>query len=414
MIFDKIQEKRATNINVNDWFDIYSANNGYEDGLTKAFEDSDYYKCINIISSAIGKVPLLVKQSTDKGEIIAKNHPLYYLLSKRPNPYMTAVDTFKCLEAIRQHNGESAAVITRDINGSPTGIYPVTIMEIIVDDVGLIKTSKTNPILVGYTCGKNGTGQEYWARYEDVLHFKGLSLDVITSMCVRKKLQNIFKISASGKGYQSQLFDNGLTSKAVVQLTSDIKDEKELKKMQDKFNRLYSANARILTMPAGFNVQPLNLNLTDAEFSILRKMSTTDIFTSFGVPLYLSGDLTSYNNNSMEMSTLSFYNDTLQILFTSAEQEANYKLLKQSDVAAGYYLEYDTTALYKLDPKTLSEILVSQVQNSILRPNEARRKLGYDDDEHGNELMLHSGMVPISSALNSNNKPTPKGGDLNE
>ena len=40
----------------------------------------------------------------------------------------------------------------------------------------------------------------------------------------------------------------------MVQLTSDIKEEKELKKVQNKFNKIFSNNGRVFTVPAGYNV----------------------------------------------------------------------------------------------------------------------------------------------------------------
>ena len=399
MIWDKLLEKREAT-NVNDWKEVYNSANGYDiNTVSTSFKESDYYKCIKIISSDIAKVPLLVKQSTEDGERIATEHPLYNILKNRPNPYMSAVDFFKGMEATRQHNGDSACLIVRNIRNQVTGLYPIVIKEILIDDVGLLKSKKAvNPIVVTYTCGKDG--QDYTARYEDILHFKGFTLDGMTSMCVRKSLKTTLDTALSAKDYQRELFANGMTSKAVIQLTSDIKEEKELKKIQAKFDRMYSSKGKILTVPAGYTVTPLNLSLTDAEFSILRKMGTVDIFTSFGVPLYLGGMLEGYNNNAMEQASLSFLNDTLQVEFTSIEQEGNYKLLTEADRKNKYYLEFDTTYLYKVDSKTLSTMLVLQVQNGILRPNEARRKLGYGDDFNGDELLLHSGMMPLSRVLN--------------
>jgi HK97 family phage portal protein len=405
LIFDKL-EKRSEPVSINDWKTVYSFEKGYEGAFDSSFEESDYFKCIKIISSSVAKVPLLVKQSTKDGEIVATNHPLYNLLKNRPNPFMSAVDFFKSMEATRQHNGDSASLITRDYNSRATGLYPINIIEILIDDVGLCKTKKViNPIIVTYTCGKDG--QQYNARYEDVLHLKGFTLDGMTSMSVRKRLKTTLDTAISAKNYQKDLFSNGLTNKAVVQLTSDIKEEKELKKIQEKFNRMYSGKGRIMTVPAGYSVTPLNLNLADAEFTMLKKLGTTDIATAFGVPLYLLGILEGYNNNAMEQASLSFLNDTLQILFTTIEQEGNYKLLSEADRQQKYYLEADVTQLYKVDSKTLSMMMVQQVQNGIRKPNEARRKLGLDDDKNGDELLLHSGMVPLSSA----SKGVGKGGE---
>jgi HK97 family phage portal protein len=102
----------------------------------------------------------------------------------------------------------------------------------------------------------------------------------------------------------------------------------------------------------------------------------------------------------MEMASLSFLNDTLQEKFTTIEQEGDYKLLGEADRNNNYYLEFDTTALQKVNSKTMTDILVAQVQNGITRPNEARRKLGLEDDINGDELLMHSGMTVLSRVLN--------------
>lgn len=406
MIFDKLEKRDSTSTNVNDWKAMYSFENGYEGEFGHSFEESDYFKCIKIISSSVAKVPLLVKQSTKDGEITAKNHPLYKLLKNRPNPFMSAIDFFKAMEATRQHNGESACLITRDFSNKVTGLYPIKLVEILIDDLGLCKSNKVvNPILVTYTCGISGI--QYYARYDEILHFKGFTLDGMTSMSVRKRLRTTLETAISAKNYQKDLFSNGLTNKAVVQLTSDIKEEKELKKIQAKFDRMYSGKGRIMTVPAGYSVTPLNLNLADAEFTMLKKLGTTDIATAFGVPLYMLGILEGYNNNAMEQASLSFLNDTLQEKYTSIEQEGDFKLLPEEDIKNGYYLEFDTTALYKVDSKTLSAMLVTQVQNAILKPNEARRKLGLEDDANGDELLMHSGMMPLSGVLKPTMQTTP-------
>ncbi|MBU3153905.1 phage portal protein [Clostridium estertheticum] len=156
MIFDKLENRDA--VDVNDWKDVYSFEKGYDTTMfSSCFQESDYFKCIKIISSDVAKVPLLVKQHTENGERIAKEHPLFDILKNRPNPYMSAVDFFKSMEATRQHNGDSASLIVRNIRGQITGLYPINIIEILIDDVGLLKTKKVvMPIVVTYTCGKDG------------------------------------------------------------------------------------------------------------------------------------------------------------------------------------------------------------------------------------------------------------------
>ena len=106
MIFDKLEKRNnISGINFGNYksldADIYSDSD--------AMRDSTYFKCIKIISESIGKVGCNLMKETEKGVIRDTNNPLYYLVKKRPNPYMSSLDFFKTIEAIRQHKGESFA-----------------------------------------------------------------------------------------------------------------------------------------------------------------------------------------------------------------------------------------------------------------------------------------------------------------
>lgn len=81
-----------------------------EDQPAAAMKEATYFTCIKKLSEAVAKTPLYLTQDTETGERRAKEHPLYELLSLRPNPYMTAVDFWKAIEATRQHEGIAGAV----------------------------------------------------------------------------------------------------------------------------------------------------------------------------------------------------------------------------------------------------------------------------------------------------------------
>ena len=75
-----------------------------------AMREITYFTCIKKIAEAVAKTPLYLVQDTETGIRRATEDPLNELLSLRPNPYMTAVDFWKAIEATRQHDGISAAV----------------------------------------------------------------------------------------------------------------------------------------------------------------------------------------------------------------------------------------------------------------------------------------------------------------
>lgn len=399
MFLNKI-EKRSDEIDINDWKNVYSFENGY-DQSEGGLKESTYFKCIKILSESVAKMPINLKISSEDGEEKATTHYLYDLLKNRPNEYMSAIDFWKCMEATRQHKGDSFALITRDSRGKITGLYPINVTRLIVDNVGLSKSKKKNKILVEYDI--NGT--LYNCLYSDVLHFKGFTLDGINSYSVKNTLKGLIDTNKSSLNYQRELFQNGLTNKAVVQVTSDIKEEKELKKIQEKFSRLYSSKGRIFTVPAGFSITPLNLSLADSQFEQLKKLNAIDLATTFGVPPYMLGYTEGYNNNSLEQSSLSFLVDTLLVLITSIEQELNYKLLTQDERIKGYYFEFNQGVLLRVDSQTQADIITKYVSGGIYTSNEARVLLGKKKLAEGDELIVNAGVLKMKDiGKNSSNE----------
>ena len=101
-----------------------------------------------------------------------------------------------------------------------------------------------------FTCGDvSGSCFE-----KDIIILRDNSINGINFRKTRSYIRDSIDTNVKAQKYQSQLFSNGLTNKIVVQLTSDIKEDKELRKVQAKFDRMYSNNGRVFTVPAGYNV----------------------------------------------------------------------------------------------------------------------------------------------------------------
>ena len=233
------------------------------------------------------------------------------------------------------------------------------------------------------------------AFYEDLLIFKGFTMDGINTEAVRTIVKSTIDVQIKAQNYLNTLFDNGLTNKMVIQLTSDIRDEKELKKIQEKFGKLYSKGKRIFTVPAGFNVQPVNLSLADAQYEQIRRMSISQIAALFGIKMYQLNDLKDTNNNSLEQQQLSFLVDTLLILYESIEQEVTWGCLTKDDRAQGYKAKHNTNVILRSSPETQQKILCAYVAGGIIKPNEARLELGRETTEDGDDLIVNAGVLKL-------------------
>ena len=64
----------------------------------------------------------------------------------------------------------------------------------------------------------------------------------------------------------------------------------------------------------------------------------------------------------------------------------------------GFYYKYNEKVLFRTDSKTQMEYLKNGVSGSIIKPNEARRKLDMSDAPGGDELFANGSIVPLTMA----------------
>lgn len=404
MFWDSIKtEKREATDDINNWTSIYSTENGFDS--SSGINESTYFSCLRIVASDISKCPIQVKMEDETGEKLANDHYLFDLLKLRPNEYMNTVDVIKTFITIGKHYGISGLYIDRAA-GKVKGLYPVKITNITIDDKGIISSKKNNKVLYDVTSVNN---EDFSCFDKDIILFRDFSLDGINYKSTKGLLKQSLDTSIKSQEYLNSLFSNGLTSKLSVQLTSDIKDEKELKKVQDKFDRLYKSNGRVFIMPAGYQVNSLNLSLADSQFAELRTMSRKEIASAMGVPLSKLGE-SSGNAKSEEQENLAFLVDTLQVIFTQIEQEMDWKLLTPTERKMGYKIRFNINVMLRMDAKTQAEVISTYVTKGIYSLNTAKSVLGIPLLEK-DVTTFASGQVTLEQMLSGSLSYTKKAGD---
>lgn len=385
MFLDKI-EKRNSSTGETNWTSWLKG----EDDYTEV--DATYYKSINLFAENVAKLPINVKQNTDMGDVDANNFYLYEKLRLRPNDSMSAFETIKALVLMTKHCGSAGLYIDRDSKGLVKNLYPVKINGFTIDDVGLIKSTKKNKVLVDFTCVDiQGTCFE-----KDIIILRDNSINGMDFKRTKSYIRDSINTNIKAQKYQSQLFANGLTNKIVVQYASDVKEEKGLKKTQAKFDRLYSNNGRVFTVPAGYNVQALNLSLADSQFAELKILGKQDITSAIGVPYSLieKASLT-------EEETIAFLSNAIIPIITSLEQEMDWKLLTSTDRRKGYKIRFNVNAMLRTSPLTQSIIVDRYLRNGGYTLNDAKRIIGVPLVEGGDTVTLPSGQITLESLINN-------------
>ena len=128
-------------------------------GSREALSSATYYACMRIRCDALAKLPVKVLQETGpSGTRKRRDHPLWELLSLRPNGYMTAYDLFWATEFQRLDYGRAFWVL--DVKGGERkNIYLLdsSRVEIWVDEAG-----GTLPPKVWYIYHDPGKGELFY------------------------------------------------------------------------------------------------------------------------------------------------------------------------------------------------------------------------------------------------------------
>ncbi len=358
--------------------------------------EATYFACMKVLSEAIGKLPLkLLRYNENHGVETARNHPLYYVLHDRPNPYMTASTFWSTVEYNRNHYGNAYVWIKGAGADTTLWILPSSDVTVWYDDAKILADQPD--IYYLYSAG----GSNYRFGSEEILHFKSSNtLDGIVGVSVSEQLEMTINGASKSQSMLNKLYDSGFTAKAVLNYTGSLNDAnvKELVKMTEAYGKGKLRDEgieNIIPIPLGFNLTPLNLKLADSQFIEIKQYTALQIASAFGIKPYQIGDYTKSSYASAEAQQLSFYVDTLLYIIKQYEEELTYKLLSRDDVDKGYHFKFNVSVILRADLATQINTLSTGVANFIYTPNEARAMLDLEAKPGGDKLLGNGSSIPV-------------------
>ena len=379
---------------------------GIDTGNPKAIAETTYFTCLKVLAETMGKMPLKLYQEDESGgRVRAPTDRTADLLINRPNPIMTPSTFWSTIEANCEHYGNAyvwiqTQVIRKKYVGDVIvkGFWPMQsdCVDILMDDAGIFGAK--GQLYYRYSDPK--TGKTYTFRQDSVLHFKTwLTWDGIMGKSVREILRDTVKGAGYSQSYLNQLYEGGLTASCTLQYTGEL-DTKLRMKLQKEYNDLLTGakNAgKVVALPVGFTLQPLDYKLTDAQFYELRKYTALQIAAAFGVKPNQINDYEKSSYANSETQQLAFLVDTMLYRLTMYEQEINYKCLSEKQRSEGYLYKFNERVLLRANAETQMKTITSAVQNGVYTPNEGRHFLDLPSMPGGDDLIVNGNYVPLTS-----------------
>lgn len=379
---------------------------GLDGTRTKPTAEVTYFTCLKMLSETLAKMPIKFYQKTNRGTVEAKQTKTSKLLTRRPNPFMTPAIFWNTVEINRNHYGNAYVYMRKKFKRKKYGgeievvdlwVMQSNCVQIYIDDAGIFAGEGR----LWYVYTDPTSGRQYVFSTDDVMHFKtSFSFDGIRGLPVQQILKETVSGASKSQGFMNKLYENGLTAKAVLEYTGDLDQtaREKLVKAFEWFGSGVKNTGKIMPVPLGMKLTPLDIKLTDSQFFELKKYTALQIAAAFGVKPNQINDYEKSSYNNSEMQQLSFYVDTELVIIKQYEEEINFKMLSDEDTDNGYYYKFNEKVLFRTDSKTQMEYLKNGVGGMIIKPNEARRKLDMEDAEGGDVLLANGSIVPLTMA----------------
>ena len=363
-----------------------------------ALSEATYFACIKVLTESIAKLPFRVLQRTERNGVTTMQSNIWWsTVHISPNRFMTATVFWSLMETYRNHYGNAYAVIDTTDPKVPQ-LWPLDPehVKIIYDDAR--KLSDQPDLYYQYDDGK--VKAVYGS--EEVLHFKShLTYRGLVGRSVREQLRDTVQGQIKAQKMVNALYDNGMTSKAVLQYTGGLNEENVktlVQQIQDySSGSVKGTNGQIIPIPIGFSLQPLNLKLADSQFFEIKQASALQIAAAFGVKPSQIGDYSKSSYASAEAQQLAFLVDTLMYIVKGYSEELTYKLLSDNDIRNGMEIRAQTDVLLRADRQTKIQTLGSAVNQFLMTANEARMELDLPAVEGGDKLLGNGAAIPIEA-----------------
>lgn len=169
-------------------------------------------------------------------------------------------------------------------------------------------------------------------------------------------------------------FKNGGKPSGVITVPGTV-DSAKAREIKEAWDAGYTGenSGKTGLLSGGSDYKSISMSAVDAETVAQQKLSAEVVCSAFHVPAYKVGvgEMPSYDN--IESLEQQYYSQCLQVLIESIEA-----LLKETfELGAKKRVELDIGALLRMDSERRMKTLGEGVKNTILTPNEARKKRIY-------------------------------------
>jgi HK97 family phage portal protein len=328
----------------------------------------------------------------------ARDHPLYKILYRQPNPEMTSFVFWETLMTHLLLWGNAYAQIVRDGKNTVLGLYPLLPENVEVDRD---ESGELYYIYHAYTDEVPGEqNKDLYFRRDEIFHVPGLGFNGLIGFSPIAMMKNSLGTSIAVDKYGSSFFKNGAQPSGVLEHPGVVKDPNRIR---DSWEAAYggAANAhRVAVLEEGMAYKPISLPPEDSQFLETKQFSVTEICRIFRVPPHLVADLSRATFSNIEYQSLNFVMHSLTPWLVRIEQGIIKDLLLEEEQDT-YFPKFNVDGLLRGDYQSRMNGYATGISNGFLSPNDVHRLENMDlipAEEGGDDYYLNGGYVKLKDA----------------
>lgn len=351
-----------------DWFSGHAVKSGATVNLTTALQVTTVLACARVIAEGIAQVPLVLMREDGKTRLPARDHPLYALLHRRPNEWMTS---FELRDMMGLH-----LVLAGNFYAFK-GVAGGVVRSLIPLDPGSVTVIRHSDHTLTYRVSM-ADGQRQDIPAEAMWHVRGPSWNGYLGLEPVALAREAIGLALSTEESHALMHKNGVQSAGVYTVEGTLNPQ-QFQQLYDwiaKYQKGGQYQQAPLIIDRGAKWTPSSMTGVDAQHLETRKFQIEEICRAFRVmPIMVGYSDKAATYASAEQMFLSHVVHTLAPWYERIEQSIDCQLLTPDEFRGGLYAKFGEEALLRGAMKDTADYLTKLVLNGILTRNEARARL---------------------------------------
>lgn len=331
-----------------------------------ALQSATVFQCVMIIANALATNPLNVyERQPQGGKKVALNHPLNFLLNKRPNPEMTSATLRRTAQCHKLLWGNAYIEIERDNGNKIIGLWPrnpartrpvrtLAPMEFegTLWPQGTMMYETYDFMKDTQIMEQDNDNQNYGFRRlvlaENMIHMPGLSLDGRLGQDVVILARQAIGLALASEKFGAKFFGNGAIPTGVFGTPGDMSDV-QLEVFKRSWAEAHGGENHHKTgvLPPGVTYTKTGATPEEGQMLQTRQHQKSDIASFFNVPAHMVGVIDNDAGKSgIEQASIEFKLFCVEPHANDWEQELEVKLFPTKGAAQGkFYAGFDLRKL---------------------------------------------------------------------